>query len=333
MGPAGTQIDADEIPASASLIDAATGGDAYRAELYFVHTREFTGFTFGGRIDDVQDPADRPDRHAAGVRRLRAAGHRPGRVDHQSVRHGRRHRQRQVSDWVSDQLLKVMRTDVTTQIVRNGWPILGSVGLHARDRAGRHRQGQRAARGLRRGADPDGQLRHQPRPRGRRAAQALAKDTSYSRLAGSFNQYAAGEMALGAGEGMAQGGGAVGGAFLAAGLGMGGQAVRRARCRPPPRPRRVSPAAASRWLRRPAALGPAADRPAAAPARPGPAAATAADRSAAAAAGARRCAVRVLPDPGPAGREVLHELRHGGRGRAALHQLRQRTGAGRTVLR
>ena len=34
----------------------------------------------------------------------------------------------------------------------------------------------------------------------------LAKDTAYSRLAGSFQQYAAGEMALGAGQGMAQGG-------------------------------------------------------------------------------------------------------------------------------
>ena len=53
----------------------------------------------------------------------------------------------------------------------------------------------------------------------------LAKDTSYSRLAGSFNQYAAGEMALGAGAGMAQGGGAVSGAFLGMGLGMGGVAA------------------------------------------------------------------------------------------------------------
>jgi len=53
----------------------------------------------------------------------------------------------------------------------------------------------------------------------------LAKDTSYSRLAGSFNQYAAGEMQLGAGEGMSQGGGAVSGAFLGAGLGVAGSAA------------------------------------------------------------------------------------------------------------
>ena len=45
----------------------------------------------------------------------------------------------------------------------------------------------------------------------------LAKDVSYTQLAGGFQQYAAGEALLGAGEGMAQGGGAVQGAFLAAG--------------------------------------------------------------------------------------------------------------------
>jgi membrane protease subunit (stomatin/prohibitin family) len=64
----------------------------------------------------------------------------------------------------------------------------------------------------------------------------LAKDTAYSRLAGSFQQYASGEMALGAGEGMAQGGGAVSGAFLAAGMGVGGQAAAPAQPGPPPPP-------------------------------------------------------------------------------------------------
>src|SRR5207245_949368 len=30
-----------------------------------------------------------------------------------------------VTSWIAQQLLKVMRTEVTTEIVRNGWPILG----------------------------------------------------------------------------------------------------------------------------------------------------------------------------------------------------------------
>src|SRR6202034_3497844 len=50
----------------------------------------------------------------------------------------------------------------------------------------------------------------------------LARDTSYSQLAGGFQQYAAGEMALGAGQGMSQGGGATEGAFLATGFALPG---------------------------------------------------------------------------------------------------------------
>ena len=125
LPPGRHQIDADEIPGLGILIDAATGGNAYRAELYFVGSREFTGFTFGGRIDDVQD------RQTGLIVTLRVFGdyalrvidpaqlvtNLVGTVD---VTDNAR-----VTDWVSDQLLKVMRTDITTQIVRNGWPILG----------------------------------------------------------------------------------------------------------------------------------------------------------------------------------------------------------------
>ena len=50
------------------FVDLATAGRAYRAELFFVANREFPGFTFGGRIDDVQDPQTGPHRHAAGLR-------------------------------------------------------------------------------------------------------------------------------------------------------------------------------------------------------------------------------------------------------------------------
>jgi membrane protease subunit (stomatin/prohibitin family) len=64
----------------------------------------------------------------------------------------------------------------------------------------------------------------------------LAKDTSYSQLAGGFQQYAAGEMALGAGQGMSQGGGGTEGAFLAAGFALPGMmagAMQQQQQRPP----------------------------------------------------------------------------------------------------
>jgi membrane protease subunit (stomatin/prohibitin family) len=67
----------------------------------------------------------------------------------------------------------------------------------------------------------------------------LAKDTSYSHLAGGFQQYAAGEMALGAGQGMAQGGGATEGAFLAAGFALPAMMQQAQHQAPPPPPQQA----------------------------------------------------------------------------------------------
>lgn len=234
MGPGRHQIDADELPGLGMLIDFATGGNAYRAELYFVGTREYPGNTFGGRIDDVQDP------QTGMIVTLRVFGDYSMRVkdpvalitnlvgtvnvaDNEAI-----------TGWMSDQLLKVMRTHMTVQIVRNGWPILG-LSAYTPDiekevvAAGNQQLSTYGVEIIRMGnfdinlsSEDEGELK------------TLAKDTAYSRLAGSFQQYAAGEMAIGAGEGMSRGGAAVGGAFLAAGLGAGGQAAAPAQPGPPP---------------------------------------------------------------------------------------------------
>jgi membrane protease subunit (stomatin/prohibitin family) len=223
MGPGRHQIDAQELPFLGMFIDAATGGNAYRAELYFVGTREYPGFAFGGRIDDVQDP------QTGLVITLRVFGdyslqvkdpvalitNLVGTVD---VTDNER-----VAGWVSDQLLKVMRTEVTTQIVRNGWPILGlsayTPDLEKAVLVAANNQLETYGVALIRMGNFDVNLAEADEAQ----LKSLAKDTAYSRLAGGFNRYAAGEMALGAGAGMAKGGGADTGVFLAAGMGMGGQ--------------------------------------------------------------------------------------------------------------
>jgi membrane protease subunit (stomatin/prohibitin family) len=223
MGPGRHQIDADELPGLGILLDAATGGNAYRAELYFVGSREYTDNSFGGRVDDVQDPA------TGLIVTLRVFGDYALRVTDPvalitnllgSVDVTENDR---VTGWVSDQLLKVMRKDVTTQIVRNGWPILGlsayTTDIENAVIVGTNEQLKSYGVALTRMGNFDINLA----PEDADQLKKLAKDTSYSRLAGSFNQYAAGEMALGAGAGMAQGGGAVQGAFLGLGMGMGGQ--------------------------------------------------------------------------------------------------------------
>ncbi len=125
-----------------------------------------------------------------------------------------------IAGWVSDQLLKVLRTHVTTQIIRNGWPILGLMAYSAEIEqntieAG---NGQLAAYGvqLTRMGNFDVNLS----PEDEQQLKQLAKDTSYSQLAGGFQNYAAGEMALGAGQGLAKGGAGTEGAFLGAGFGL-----------------------------------------------------------------------------------------------------------------
>jgi membrane protease subunit (stomatin/prohibitin family) len=236
MGPGRHQIDADELPFLGAVIDWATGGNAYRAELYFVGIREYTGNTFGGRIDDVQDP------QTGMIVTLRVFGDYSLKVkdpvalitnltgtvdvtDNQAI-----------TFWVADQLLKVMRTGLTQQIVHNGWPILGlsaytpEIEQAVVDRGNE----QLATYGLVivRMGNFDVNLSDEDEA----TLKGLAKDTAYSRLAGSFQQYASGEMMKGAGEGMAKGGGATGGAFIAAGLGLGGQAAAPMQPGPPPPP-------------------------------------------------------------------------------------------------
>jgi membrane protease subunit (stomatin/prohibitin family) len=220
LGPGRHQIDANELPGLGAVIDTITGGNAYRAELYFVGTREYTGFKFGGRVDDVQDPrtglvvtlrvfGDYALRVADPVRLVTNLTSTVDVTDNERI-----------AGWVSDQVLKVLRTHVTTQIIRNGWPILGLMAYSAEieqntiDAA----NGQLVAYGVQ--LTRMGNFDINLSPEDEQQLKQLAKDTSYSQLAGGFQNYAAGEMALGAGQGMAQGGAGTEGAFLGAGFGL-----------------------------------------------------------------------------------------------------------------
>jgi len=125
-----------------------------------------------------------------------------------------------IAGWVSDQLLKVLRTHVTTQVIRNGWPILGLMAYSAEIEQAtiEAANGQLVAYGVQ--LSRMGNFDVNLSPEDEQQLKQLAKDTSYSQLAGGFQNYAQGEMALGAGQGMAQGGSGVDGAFLGAGFGL-----------------------------------------------------------------------------------------------------------------
>lgn len=222
LGPGRHPVDADEIPGLGAIIDNISGGNAYRAELYFVGTREFTGFRFGGRVDDVQDPRSGlvVTLRVFGDYALRVTD--PGRLVTNLTSTVDVTDNGRIASWVSDQLLKVLRSNVTGQIVREGWQVLG-LSAHSQEieqAAIAAANVQLEAYGL--AVTRMGDFTVNLAPEDAEQLKALARDTSYSQLAGGFGQYAAGEMALGAGQGMAKGGGATEGTFLAAGLGLGG---------------------------------------------------------------------------------------------------------------
>ena len=54
--PGRVTLDSSEIPFLGILVDAASGGNLFRTEIYFVSTREFPNLPFGGAIDNVVDP-------------------------------------------------------------------------------------------------------------------------------------------------------------------------------------------------------------------------------------------------------------------------------------
>ncbi len=235
MPPGRHQVDATELPFLGMFKDILTGGNAYRTELYFVSSREIRD-RFGGRIDEVQDP------QTGMLVTLRVFGDYVLKVTDpvalitkysgtQNVPDNSR-----ITDLCDDLLIRSLRQDLTRNIVRNGWPVLGLSAYtdeieKTTIEGGNGRLGEYGL-GLVQLTNFVISLDDETEAELRR----LAKDTAYSRLAGSFQQYAAGEAALGAGEGMAKGGSGTAGAFIAAGLGLGGQAVQQQPPGPPPPP-------------------------------------------------------------------------------------------------
>ena len=225
LPPGRHKLDATEIPFLGIFADHLTGDNLYRTELYFVGSREYPELKFGGRVDNVQDPVTGlvVSLGVYGEYSLKVVDpstlltNLTGTVDVTD--------NDAITDWVAQQLLKVLRTDVTQHVVSKGWPILGLaayvpeveadvISLSSHQLAG---YGLSVARmgnfTISLGEEDEAQLK------------TLARDTAYSRLAGSFQQYAAGELQIGAGQGFSKGGQALGGAFLGAGLGLGGQAA------------------------------------------------------------------------------------------------------------
>lgn len=221
LGPGQHKIDADEIPGLGALIDNVIAKNVYRAELYFVSTKEFVDEPFGGRIDDVFDPQTKQvvSLRVFGEYSMRAVD--PAAIVTRLVGSVDCEDNATITDWVDQLLLKTMKVDVTRNIVRHGWPIMGLSAyipeIEASVIAAANEELATYGLALVRMGNFDINLSDEDLGR----LKEYANDVVYSQLAGSYTEAARADMMRGAGEGMAKGGAGVSGAFLAAGLGVG----------------------------------------------------------------------------------------------------------------
>lgn len=218
MGPGRHHIDADELPVLGALLDTLSGHGMYRAELYFVSGLERPGVKFGGPLADVVDPRSEQ------VVTLRVFGEFALTVRDPTELITRIAGTSDVADparvesWCAEQLLKAMKVAVAKGISRGEWPILGLSAYLPQIESIVVRDANIELYGYGLRIPRMGNFDINLAPEDADRLKRLAKDTRYIELAGGFQNYAAGELALGAGHGMAHGnvtpdGGLLGAAF------------------------------------------------------------------------------------------------------------------------
>jgi membrane protease subunit (stomatin/prohibitin family) len=224
LGPGRHQVQADELPGLGALIDAVTGGDAYRAELYFVGTHEYVGQKFGGRIDDIQDPQSQllVGMRVFGDYSVRVTD--PAKLILQLTGTVDVTDNDAITGWIGEQLLKAMRQLVAKNVITGTWPVVSTAAFSSDIETGSLTQANNVV------ADYGLQLIRLGNfdislvPEDEAKLKALAEDIRRSQLAGGYAQMAQVEMMRGAGAGLAQGGGN-GAAFIGLGAGVGQAAM------------------------------------------------------------------------------------------------------------
>jgi membrane protease subunit (stomatin/prohibitin family) len=228
LGPGRHTLDTANLPFLSRLVDSFTGGRVFIAEVFFVNVREHANQKFGGRIGHVEDPRSglAVETMVHGEFSFRVTD--PERLILGLVGMGRAE-PTQVSGWMREQVLKVIRDRTAELLVKNKWPLLEvTSGAYTEELEADVLRGLGAhcsAYGL-----EIARLGNFVIAIDESDAANLKKlytDAAYLRTLGgvdSYQKFAAGKAMIGAGEGMAKGGGAggEGGAMLGgAGLGVG----------------------------------------------------------------------------------------------------------------
>lgn len=242
LGPGRHRVDADELPILGAMVDRLTGGKFYRAELYFVASRELPGIKFGGRLTDITDPASEQVVTLRAFGEFALAVRDPAELIVSLAGTSDLPAPAAVEGWCADLLLKSMKVAVSRGVSASDWPVLGLSGHLPSVESAVLQQTNTALYeyGLRipRMGNFDITLDPQDADRLKR----LAKDLKYIGIVGDFQRYAVGELALGAGQGFAHDGTGAEGGFLGTALGLNAvQSMGTPRSDPAPAPASEQP--------------------------------------------------------------------------------------------
>ncbi len=246
-------LDSSNIPFIGLLVDAASGGNMFISEIFFVSTREFPNIKFGGPIGDVRDfetklaiglmvygdfslRVTEPEKLITGLAGM-------GKADNSAF-----------VDWFKQQTLKVIRDRSAELIVKKKWPLLDvTSGAYTEEIE------EEVVGGVKKHMSTYGvdivrlgnfviSMKEEDEAR----LKSFSERQALSQLAGGYQQAAAAEPMFGLGKGLAQGGGdgsnaGASNAMAGAGLGMGFAYAQQMMMNQPhqPQPQQVAPAAAA----------------------------------------------------------------------------------------
>jgi membrane protease subunit (stomatin/prohibitin family) len=218
-------LETQNIPFLSNLIDSFTGGNVFKAEVWFITTREVGGMTFGGRIGDIEDPksglavglkvyGDFSIQAVDPMKVIAFFGQRSFASDEE------------FQGWFRNQVLKVIRDRIAELCDKQNLPLLKVTSGGMTEEVE-----ETVIAGVVKHIEPYGMkvvrlgnFVVSMDEADEQQLKSLYKDAAQIRMAGGmqgFQQLAAGKAMMGAGEGMAKGGEGGGGNPMLAGAGMG----------------------------------------------------------------------------------------------------------------
>lgn len=225
LGPGRHTLESSNIPFLGQLVDWATGGNLWIAEVFFVTTREIPNQKFGGKIGKLRDPQSGlpVELMVNGTYSIKVID--PPRLVIGLVGLQRTNNEEFLS-WFKEQVLKTIKDDIAELCVKKKWPLLDvTSGAYTEEIC------EEVIAGLRPHVEPYGievvrigNFNLGMKEEDEKTLNELYKNAAYVNMAGGvqgFQQVAAASAMMNAGEAMKQGGGGAGGGHLLAGAGLG----------------------------------------------------------------------------------------------------------------